>query len=470
MRQLHDDIDYSFVLNELRDKYSEDMGRVAECPIRMFKYCLLKVMTDLSDEDLVEEVKMNMAHKFFLDMAPEDSPIASSTLCKFRKIRLKDIDMLNLLITKTIDMAIDKGILRRSDIDGKCHINVIIDGTHTVSTANLYRPIPALKEYSKRLRAKLYAYEESLKGIIENDHNISGNDLDGEIAYGYRLIGYISDKLPELLEINAIKRIFNRFKELLDDITDHYSVSVSDPDARLGHKSADTEFFGYKTQIGIDEDTGLIVGAGVTSGEVGDALPGIEVMKEILSNENLKVDEMLGDVAYSGTPFLKLGTKHKFKIIAPPHPNLGLGIDGRDGFYFNKDADMFCCPMGHMAISARTVQYKKDNGRRSKIYRFDKDKCNICPMKQTCLGKANTKTFSVSVLSSEQKALLEDAKTDYFKQRRRQRYKIEAKNAHLKQGYGYDKADCKGIIMMELQSAITIFLSNLKTIYGKKAK
>lgn len=467
LRKLHDEIDFSFIYDELVDKYSPKMGRTAYNPIQMFKYLMLKVLSDLSDKDLMEEVKMNMAYKFFLDMTPEEMPAEASTLCFFRRQRLKDKNLMDLLLFRTIDLAQKKGLIKKRT-DGKLHLNVIIDGTHTVSSANLYRPIPALKEYSKRLRAQLYKCDGSLVGKLEKDDKIGSTDLTGEISYGFRLVEYVEQNLPELLEITSVKRIFNRFKELLEDILDHYNTSVGDPDARVGHKTADTEFFGYKTQILMDEDSKLILGGEVTSGEVGDSGPGKDAIRNLAQKDDIAIDELIGDAAYSGQPILELGSKYKFKIIAPTHPNLGSGIDGRDGFTFNKDADMFICPKGHLAISKRVVTYKKDNNRKSIIYKFDKTKCATCPLRQMCLKKAKEKTFSVSMLTEEQKDILKRQQTDYFKERRRQRYKIEAKNAHLKQGLGFDKTMAKGIDMMELQAAVTFFVSNLKIIFAKK--
>ena len=52
----------------------------------MFKYLLLKAIFDLSDVDIVERLKYDMSFKYFLDMAPEDTVIESSSLTKFRKL------------------------------------------------------------------------------------------------------------------------------------------------------------------------------------------------------------------------------------------------------------------------------------------------------------------------------------------------------------------------------------------------
>ena len=128
LRRINGLVDFSFVYQELLDKYYPDNGRIAESPIRMFKYLLLKVIYDISDVDVVERSRYDMSFKYFLGMAPEAEVINPSSLCKFRKLRLKDMDLLNLLIKKTVDIAIEKGVIKSKTI--------IVDATHTGSRSN----------------------------------------------------------------------------------------------------------------------------------------------------------------------------------------------------------------------------------------------------------------------------------------------------------------------------------------------
>ena len=111
LRKINELIDFSFVYEELIDKYCLDNGRSAVSPIRLFKYLLLKSIFDLSDIDIVERSKYDMSFKYFLDMAPEEEVINPSTLTKFRKLRLKDINLLDMLIHKTVTIALDKGVM-----------------------------------------------------------------------------------------------------------------------------------------------------------------------------------------------------------------------------------------------------------------------------------------------------------------------------------------------------------------------
>mgnify|MGYP003519327368 FL=1 len=77
---------------------------------------------------------------------------------------------------------------------------------------------------------------------------------------------------------------------------------------------------------------------------------------------------------------------------------------------------------------------------------------------------AKSKTYSVSIKSDvhqEQSAFQE---TEYFKEKAKHRYKIEAKNSELKNVHGYNRASSYGINNMQLQGAMAIFTVNLKRI------
>lgn len=54
--------------------------------------------------------------------------------------------------------------------------------------------------------------------------------------------------------------------------------------------------------------------------------------------------------------------------------------------------------------------------------------------------------------------------TDYYKEKAKHRYKIEAKNSELKNVHGYGLASAYGIENMQMQGAIAIFTVNLKRI------
>lgn len=64
-KQLNENINFSFIAEEIKKNYSDDMGRPAEDPVRMFKYILLKDAYKLSDRDLIKHTRTDMQMKYF---------------------------------------------------------------------------------------------------------------------------------------------------------------------------------------------------------------------------------------------------------------------------------------------------------------------------------------------------------------------------------------------------------------------
>ena len=454
LRRINGIVDFSFVYKELVDKYCPDNGRMAESPIRMFKYLLLKVIYDISDVDVVERSRYDMSFKYFLGMAPEEDVINPSSLCKFRKLRLKDMDLLNLLIKKTVDIAIEKGIIKSRTI--------IVDATHTGSRSNPYTPIEMLRLRSKQLRKALYNADEDIKGTLPKKNG--DDDLVHELDYTKGLLDMVCGNAG-VAEVPAVKQRINMLRETLEDIEDHYTTS-RDEDARIGHKSEDSSFFGYKTHIAMSDER-IITAAVVTSGEKGDG-PQLKELVEQSRNNGMEVDTVIGDTAYSGKDNLILSEDkdNGFELISRLHPIISNGFRNEgDKFDFNKDAGMFICPAGHMAI--RKARQGKKDGERNQVwtYYFDVEKCKTCAHREGCYKYGTkSKTYSVSVRTDEQERLMEFQKTPEFKAKARERYKIEAKNAELKHVFGYDRAESYGLYSMQMQGAITIFAANIKRI------
>src|SRR5690606_15577047 len=202
LRKINDLIDFTFIYDELVDKYCTTNGRRAESPVRMFKYLLLKTIYTISDVDVVERSRYDMSFKYFLEMAPEQEVINPSSLTKFRKLRLKDTDLLNLLISKTVSIAIEQEIIRSRSI--------IVDAPHSLSRSNPYSALEVLRERSKLLRKAVYAVDENLKERMP-EKNTSG-ELEKELAYSTALEKFIeSDQTLSL--IPAVKEKLNLLKE-----------------------------------------------------------------------------------------------------------------------------------------------------------------------------------------------------------------------------------------------------------------
>ena len=358
LRQIKELVDFSFIYDALLANYCLDNGGNAVPPIRIFKYLLLKSIYDLSDIDLVERSKYDMSFKYFLDMAPEDEVINPSSLTKFRKLRLKDMNLLDMLIAKTVQLTLEKGIIKSKYI--------IMDATHTKSKYNQKTPRQVLQEQSKNLRRSIYEIDETMKEKFPDKN--TDDSLEKELKYCKQLIDVVKGN-EEICSYPKVQEKLNLLEESVTDDMEHLEIS-KDEDAKTGHKTADTSFFGYKTHIAMTEER-IITAATITSGEKTDG-------KEL--------------------------------------PKL-----------------------------------------------IQKSKC--CPYRDGCYKEgAKKKTYTETIICDSHSEQFKFQETEHFKEKMRERYKIEAKNSELKHRHGYDVASSSGLICMEMQGAMTIFAVNLKRI------
>lgn len=420
----------------------------------MFKYLLLKEIYDVSDVDLVERSKYDMSFKYFLDMAPEDPVIDPSSLTKFRRLRLQDVSLLDMLIGKTVEIALEKKIINSQTI--------IVDATHTKARYNQKSPKEFLQEKSINVRKAVYKIDALMKGKFPA--KTTSNEVKDELAYCKEVISVI-EKEPQIAQIPAVKERLNVLKEVVEDFQEHLNYS-SDPEARKGHKTAESSFFGYKTHIALSDER-IITGAVITTGEKSDGKY-LQELIEKSTQAGMNIHTVIGDTAYSEKANIEYTKEEKIALVAKLNPILTQGPrKEEDKFEFNKDAGMFIWKAGHLATrKARTGKKGTSKSQsQSQTYYFNIEKCKVCLMREGCYKEgAKSKTYSVTIKSEthvEQEAF---QNTEAFKQLAANRYKVEAKNSELKNGHGYDPASTAGLFGMGIQGATTIFAVNLKRI------
>jgi Transposase domain (DUF772)/Transposase DDE domain len=452
LRQINELVDFSFVYDELKEHYCLDNGRNAIDPIRMFKYLLLKAIFELSDVDIVERSKYDMSFKYFLQMAPEDPVIEPSSLTKFRKLRLKGLNLLDMLINKTVEIATQNGIIKSNAI--------IVDATHTKARYNQKSPREILLDRSRKLRKAVYKVDESLKSKLPAKNTT--DVLENEIDYCQKLIAVLESE-GGLCQLPKVQEPLNLLKETVADDLEQLRIS-EDQDAKVGHKSADSSFFGYKTHLAMTEER-LITAAVITTGEKNDGKQ-LQTLIEKSKAAGVDVKTVIGDTAYSEKENIKYSNDNDIELVAKLNPLITQGARKREEeFQFNKDAGMYVCKAGHMAIRKARQGKKGVGSNQVDTYYFDVEKCKRCPLKEDCYTEgAKSKTYSVTIKSSEHTEQMTFQESEYFKEKAKERYKIEAKNSELKHRHGYDIASSSGLIGMELQGAMAIFTVNIKRI------
>ena len=468
-RQLKDMVDFSFVYDELKEKYSSTMGRKAEDVVRMFKYLLLKNYYKLSDRDLIERTKTDMLFKYFLDYMPEEvNLIAPSLLTVFRRERLSNkeneeetsTNLMDKLIAKTVEIAIKEGLIETKN-------KIIQDSTHTNAMYQHISPREELIRQAKELRKSVYKIDETMHDKMPKKRENSGL-LEDQIKYTKELLNLLKEDARFAI-IPAIKEKMNLLEETMSDT--EYEIEYSkDKDAKVGHKTADTSFFRYKTHIAMTPER-IITAATITTGEKHD---GKELQKLVEKSQanGIEVEAVIGDGAYSEKENIEYCEENNIKLASKLSQKITHGQrEKSEEFEFNKDAGMYVCKAGHMAIkkSKQGTKYGMHGDTRVECYYFDIEKCKHCPYKNGCYKEgAKYKTYNVKIKDDVHIKHMDYMETEEFKDLYSERYKIEAKNAELKSRFGYDTANACGKNGITIQGASALFLANIKRIIKLK--
>ena len=468
-RQLNEMVDFSFVEEELKDKYSSTMGRTAEDVVRMFKFLLLKSFFKLSDRGLIQRAKTDLLFKYFLGYTPEETELIDpSLLTVFRRERLSNKEneegtasnLLDKLIGKTVELALKEGLI---EIKNK----IIQDSTHTNARFAHISPREELIRQARVLRKNIYKIDESMREKMPKKREATGL-LEDQIQYTKELLELLRGD-ERFTKIPSIEEQMNILEETMDDT--EYEIEYSkDKDAKVGHKTADTSFFGYKTHIAMTQER-IITAATITSGEKHDGKEMQKLVEKTQAN-GIEVEAVIGDGAYSEKGNIEYCEENNIKLASKLSKIVTHGNGKRkDNFEYNKDAEMYVCKAGHMAI--KKAKQGSENGKNGNTkvesYYFDVEKCKHCLYKEGCYKEgAKTKTYNVKIKDDVHIKHMDYMQTEEFKELYSERYKIEAKNAELKSNFGYDKANATGKVGITIQGATALFLVNMKRIIKLK--
>jgi hypothetical protein len=317
-----------------------------------------------------------------------------------------------------------------------------------------------LQEKSKNVRKAVYQFDESMKEKFPS--KTTSNEVTDELNYCRQIISVVESE-PKIAATPAVKEKLNVLKEVVEDYTEQLAFST-DPDARVGHKTADSSFFGYKTHIAMSDER-IITAAVVTTGEKSDGKYLQELIKKSQAT-GMEINTIIGDTAYSEKNNICYTKEHQLTLVSRLHPLITYGRRTKeDEFNFNKDAGMYVCKAGHMAIRKKYEERKNQDKNPRIKYLFDIKKCAVCPFREGCYKEgAKSKSYSVTIKSTEHTGQEAFQNTEAFKNLAKTRYKIEAKNSELKHRHGYDVASSTGLFGMEIQGATAIFAVNLKRI------
>lgn len=129
LRKIDVVIDFSFIHERVSGLYCADNGRPALDPVMMFKALFIGYLFGIrSERQLVREIEVNVAYRWFLRLKLTDPVLDASTLSQNRRRRYTDTSVAQDIFDRIVEQAIAHGL-----VDGTV---LYTDSTHLKANAN----------------------------------------------------------------------------------------------------------------------------------------------------------------------------------------------------------------------------------------------------------------------------------------------------------------------------------------------
>lgn len=459
LKLIDNGVDFSFINVYLEKSYCKYYGRPAKEPEMMMKLLFLQYLYNLSDVQVINETKVNLAYMWFVGINPDEELPDPSLLAKFRRHRLSGIT-LDDMITEIVRQCVDRDIIKGTGIS--------VDCTHTHANTKKKTPERLMKHLAKKIFKELNKENGSIpEGVNQNipDYKKIENHEQAKKTMKDYLEGVISEVKTEvdISTLEETKAVIEKAEEILEStkFMEQKGVrSLVDEDARVGNKSKTENFFGYKVEFAMVPEERIITAMDVHDGAYVDG----NDYKKLYDNtkeSGLNIKEAYGDKGYFRKPILDLLEKEKVEAIIPVSESVYRLDESK--YRYNKDSDQWFCEYENYTVSKQTKTRK--DGRKFLEYKFEREICRNCPNRGNCIkGNSIAKNLSIGINTPEFYEYNQKTKTDEFLEKYKKRASHEWKNGEMKRFHGLDRARGYGLRSIEIQAKITAIVVNLKRI------
>ena len=470
LRKINQVVDFSFVHDLVRDRYTPDFGRPAEDPEFMLRLCLLQYLYGDSDRQVIENARVNLAYKYFLGLAVDEEVPDFTTVSYFRAVRLGE-DKFRQVFENIVKQCIDKELVKgKRQIVDSTHIEADVARNSLAGIVRLCRQ-NLLKEVERQeykvavklgVRELRFAKEDrfiSKEVGLKNEIEEAKLLLDGVTQELQRGKLHPTERLRKPLELLE-KAVADRAEGVKDRL-----VSPVDPDARIGRKES-KHWAGYKSHVVMEEDSEIITAVETTAANKADGnqLKGLLKQQEVA--HSLVPEEISADKAYdSGANLEFLDSKGITGNIGLTKKanHVGPELFTVDDFHYDATTDTLTCPAGRVAArSRRAVFHGKNSDKKGTVFQFHPGQCDACELKAKCHKSNRGRTVYISYYHPLFQQMKERLASEAGQEAYRQRYKIEHKVADLARYCNMRRCRYRGLNRAGIHTLLAAIVSNVK--------
>lgn len=411
LRRIDAVLDLDWLRGELRPYYSHT-GRPSICPELMIRMLLIGYCHSIrSERRLCDEVRLNLAYRWFCRLGIEDRVPDHSTFSVNRHGRFRDSDLFRRVFETVVKHCMEAGL-----VGGE---GFAVDASVIEADASRFQ-------------------------------RVDGGEVDWTDAQ--RASRPVREYLAALEGDNPPTNPRQKPKAL----------SPSDPAAAWTTRGRNKVMFGYSLNYLIDMDHAVIVDVEATPTRISKEVDATETMLERAERRfKLKPRRVAGDVAYGTGEMLGWLANRSIEPHIPVWDK-GQREDGtlsRGDFIYNEDADVYVCLQGKTLATTGRVHDGK-----TRLYRSRTSDCQDCPIKQRCCPNTAIRKIPRDVNEAARDKVRTMMGTEDYEQSARDRKKVETLFGEAKRNLGFNRLRLRGLAGAADEFLLTATVQNLKRL------
>jgi transposase len=473
LRRVLHAIDFSRLRPLLACAYDPDRGRPALEPLLLLKLELLQYHYNLSDRQVVDQARYNMAFRLFLGLSLHSELPDPSLLSHFR--RRLGADRHQQLFDAVVGQAREKGLVKdRLRLKDATHVlaNIAIPSTIALVAQTRERLLQASRPWDgprvadevlradaiRTATADLSGEERLLQRVA---HLRAITTWAEEVAAARAFVAADAARQKPLQE--ALRLAHKVLADRDDAKGPDHLKSVHDPEAR--HSKHGEFFTGYLLDVAMDADSQIVTALNVLPGHGPEALDTVTLLKrEEQAHGNDVQAVSLDGAGFHGAALRALTQPGgpQVEVYVPPKEVAPTGLFTAERFTLDDSGKTLTCPAGQTTDRRRPSFH--DTGWQ---YSFSRPRCAGCPLQGQCVARLPQSTGRVVIKNHHEKeyqAARAKAQTQAYRAVRREHPAIERKLGEMARWHRGRWARYRGQAKVLLQGLLTGLVVNVKRL------
>jgi transposase len=409
LRLIDKHVSFEFVRQQLKDSYSET-GRPSIDPELLLRILLIGYLYGITSErKLVEELRMHLAWRWFTGLGFDQEIPHHSTFSKNRHGRFQESKLFEQLFEQIVRQCADVGL-----VQGK-HLSV--DGSFVEANAAKESRIP----------------REQLVEAAQVHHTVR-------------------QYLKEVAEQNPVE----------EPVHEQEQVSTTDPDSTYATKGGTPARLGYYDNYLVDNDSCVIVGVQATTARMSqETVAAQDMLTRFVHWQGREPESVAADTTYGNGEFLQWLADRGITPYMRTRDSIhrkNSPFFGPERFTYEPEHDRYLCPAG------QPLNYGgRSHRNHAWTYIGTRKRCGACSLRPQCTSAA----FRCLVIHQNEPArqrARELSHTPEFAQAQRQRKKVEALFAELKNQIGLRRLRLRRLKFVREQFFLAAAAQNLKRL------